>query len=197
MPGMGPAPKPAEQRARRNASIAMTKLPACGRRTKAPDWPLPPDRRLERTAAMLQAKMAAIEVDLAGTSEDDKASKLRRELAQTMNAYEFTVRDIDELDEAERARWVDLWKTPQAMQWEKLKWNREVGMYARLTVRAERGDLDAGKEARQLSDRLGLNPLALLRLRWEIEAPGEAKRATRRTGSRARYGNLRVVDPGA
>ena len=41
--------------------------------------------------------------------------------------------------------------------------------YVRLKILAECGDLEAGKEARQWSDRLGLNPLAMLRLRWEID----------------------------
>jgi hypothetical protein len=49
-------------------------------------------------------------------------------------------------------------------------------------VAGEQGDLDAAKEARMLSDRLGLNPLALSRLRLEIEhadevvAKGEERR---------------------
>ncbi len=71
--------------------------------------------------------------------------------------------------------WAELWKTPQAEMWEQLCWGREVAQYVRWKVRGELGDLDAAKEARQWSDRLGLNPLALLRLRWEIERSEEAQ----------------------
>jgi hypothetical protein len=69
----------------------------------------------------------------------------------------------------ESALWDDLWSTPQAAQWEELGWHRDVAQYVRHKVRAELGSLDDAKEARQWSDRLGLNPLAMLRLRWETE----------------------------
>ncbi|SDT85163.1 hypothetical protein SAMN04488548_1162 [Gordonia westfalica] len=49
--------------------------------------------------------------------------------------------------------------------WEESHTHREVAQYVRWKVRAEQGDLKAAAEARQLSDRLGLNPLALMRLR--------------------------------
>ncbi|WP_074848216.1 hypothetical protein [Gordonia westfalica] len=51
------------------------------------------------------------------------------------------------------------------MIWEESHTHREVAQYVRWKVRAEQGDLKAAAEARQLSDRLGLNPLALMRLR--------------------------------
>jgi hypothetical protein len=144
MAGMGPPPKPAEQRARRNATIAMTRLPAEGRPGEAPEWPFEDERR-------------------------------------------------DEL-----VLWAELWRTPQAVEWERLRWHREVAMYARMMSMAQTGDINAAKEARQLSDRLGLSPLALLRLRWEI-APAEAAAAkpTRGKSAAARYSKLRVVQTGA
>lgn len=144
MPGMGPPPKPAEQRARRNATIAMTRLPAGGREGDTPEWPFGDVRR-------------------------------------------------DELE-----LWEDLWRTPQSVQWEQLRWHREVAMYARMMSMAQTGDINAAKEARQLSDRLGLSPLALLRLRWEIAPADEvaAKTSTRKPAT-ARYSKLRVVQSGA
>ena len=45
----------------------------------------------------------------------------------------------------------------------------------RWKIRAEQGDMKAASEARQWSDRLGLNPLALLRLRVEIEQAAAAE----------------------
>jgi hypothetical protein len=76
------------------------------------------------------------------------------------------------VDEAMATRqlelWAQLWATPQAVQWERNRWTVDVALYVRWTVLAEQGSLDAGKEARMLSDRLGLTPLAMLRLRWEV-----------------------------
>ena len=51
-------------------------------------------------------------------------------------------------------------------------------------------------EVRQLEDRLGLSPLALLRLRWEIAADevDEAREASTASSPRRR---LKAVDPTA
>jgi hypothetical protein len=66
--------------------------------------------------------------------------------------------------------WERLWQTPQAIAWERLGWTDAVARYARVLMAAELPDAHPLKlsEARQLEDRLGLSPLALLRLRWEI-----------------------------
>lgn len=70
----------------------------------------------------------------------------------------------------EREIWQRLWQTPQAIAWERLGWADAVARYARVLVAAEAVDAAPTmlSEARQLEDRLGLSPLALLRLRWEI-----------------------------
>ena len=50
----------------------------------------------------------------------------------------------------------------------------------------ELGDMDNAKEARQWSDRLGLNPSAMLRNRWRIVQDQVAeKRTTTRTAPRS------------
>jgi hypothetical protein len=69
----------------------------------------------------------------------------------------------------ERRLWGKLWRTPQAVAWEDYEWFRVVGRYVRVVIEAE-NELDTKllAEARQLEDRLGLNPLAMLRLRWEV-----------------------------
>lgn len=66
--------------------------------------------------------------------------------------------------------WARIWRTPQAVAWEQLGWVDTVARYARIAALAERpkATVAALSEARQLEDRLGLNPLALLRLRWEV-----------------------------
>jgi len=96
----------------------------------------------------------------------------------------------------ERELWAELWQTPQAVAWERHRWTRDVAQYARLKAAGELGSMKAVSEARQMGDRLGLNPHALLRLRWEI-APDELDevRSTRPTSKRR--ASLRIADTGS
>ena len=75
----------------------------------------------------------------------------------------------------ELALWAQLWRSPQATAWEEMGWVRTVARYARITVAAEKPRAIAAvmSEARQLEDRLGLNPKAMRSLGWEI-SPLEA-----------------------
>ena len=66
--------------------------------------------------------------------------------------------------------WLDLWRTPQAAMWESLGWTRTVARYAVLLLEAEGGVMSLLAEVRQLEDRLGLSPMAMKRLQWEIAA---------------------------
>ena len=70
------------------------------------------------------------------------------------------------------ALWDELWATPQAVAWERLGWTRVVARYTNATLAAERVDAPVAlmAEVRQLEDRLGLTPMAMLRLRWEVTA---------------------------
>lgn len=70
------------------------------------------------------------------------------------------------------ALWLDLWRTPQAVAWEALGWTRVVARYALLVLDAEKPDATGAllAEVRQLEDRLGLSPMAMKRLQWEIAA---------------------------
>jgi hypothetical protein len=76
----------------------------------------------------------------------------------------------------EELLWTELWSTPQAVAWEQIAATRVVGRYCRLLALAEhQGAIDVRgllQETRQLEDRLGLSPMAMLRLRWQI-APDE------------------------
>lgn len=109
------------------------------------------------------------------------------------DAPDFPLRDESNL---EAAAWADLWRTPQAAAWARLGWVRTVARYCRIMVQAEGAEASAAvmAEARQLEDRLGLSPMAMLRLRWEIVADelGEARagREVQRPRSRPR-----AVDP--
>lgn len=195
MPGMGPPPKPADQRARRNATVAMIRLPADGRKGRAPAWPLDADIGID--AELFEAKRNLLdirdELKWATTARDRSAlrrkqDRLNKKVAELEAKKKFTTA-------AEKKIWAALWKTPQSTQWQKRGWFREVALYARHQAKAESGSLDDSKEARQREDRLGLNDLAMLRLRWEIVSAAEAAPGPQRRSKRnsSKYRNLRVV----
>lgn len=73
---------------------------------------------------------------------------------------------------AEKDAWARLWQLPQAAAWAQMHAGRAVGRYVRALVQAEKRDATAFllSEVRQLEDRLGLTPMSMLRLRWEIAA---------------------------
>lgn len=104
---------------------------------------------------------------------------------------------------AERALWAKVWAYPQAVAWERDKVVREVAMYVRWTLVAEEGDLKAAVEARMMSDRLGLTPMSMRRLMWEIVGDEVAEARERKipavstTPGRSRPTDLRAVDGAA
>ena len=79
---------------------------------------------------------------------------------------------------AEREAWAQLWRTPQAVAWERLGWARTVARYCRVMVEAEQRDAPAKAlaEARHFEDRLGLTPKAMRMLLWEIVTDELAER---------------------
>lgn len=200
MAGMGPPPKADDQRRRRNATVAMVRLPAEGRRKRAPVWPLIPDVILTVRRDLAEAKVEQLGYDVeerlaAGRPAGSLEAKLDRAREQLL----ICERQLGEQRKLEAALWKDLWSTPQSVEWERLGWTRDVAQYVRHKVLAELGDLDAAREARQWSDRLGLTPLAMLRLRWEVardevSARRDSRPAERPASARSR---LRVVDSGA
>lgn len=183
MAGTGPAPKDPSTRSRRNASLPMTKLPSAGRGKRAPNWPLPADV-VRQVKQQLSEELA---VDLAQQMEetDDGRTlrRLERQLVTAKSTARILAEEIKLEQRLERELWTALWRTPQAAVWEQSGWTRDVAQYARLKVRGELGDLAAAKEARQWSDRLGLNPTAMLKLRWQIEQTNEAEERGRQRRS--------------
>ncbi|MER7517790.1 hypothetical protein [Streptomyces sp. NPDC126499] len=143
-----------------------------------------------------ELELALLEPDLTGRAK----AAAERKLAAAETGANILDKQIEAQQKLEAELWRDLWATPQAVAWERLGWTREVAQYVRWKVQAELGDLDASKEARQLGDRLGLTPLAMLRLRWEI-APDEVaeqrqERSARSAPKTARQ-RLKIVDPGS
>lgn len=99
---------------------------------------------------------------------------------------------------AEGVLWRDLWATPQAVAWERLGWTRVVARYVRCVLQAEAPDGQHPQllsEVRQLEDRLGLSPLAMLRLQWTVaeDELAEAREVRRPQSVRDR---VRAVDAG-
>jgi hypothetical protein len=96
--------------------------------------------------------------------------------------------------------WAELWSTPQAAAWETLGPGmvRVVARYVVLLAEAEVGEPKVAAEVRQVEDRLGLSPLAMLRLRWEIAPDEVAEQRDQRTATKAQAdvrSRLRIVDP--
>lgn len=72
--------------------------------------------------------------------------------------------------------WEQLWRKPQATAWVDLGYEFSVARLAQLMVAAMKPNAPTQvlSEVRQIEDRLGLNPAAMQRLRWEVEDPGQA-----------------------
>lgn len=173
----GPPPKHPSVRARRNdAKKDFTTLPLAGRGKKdAPAWPLLDDPSMVAARDLAQDRVAALQVELAECEDGRAKGRLRRELSKQEMAAAVLGLQIDQTRDAELELWEQLWAMPQAVMWEESHAGREVAQYVRWKIRAEQGDMKAAGEARQWSDRLGLNPLALLRLRVEIEQAAAAE----------------------
>lgn len=174
MPGPG-AKHPSRRNRRNDPKKDFRSLPAEGRSGVAPEWPLQPDVRRQAELELARDQVAALQVELEEAEDGRTKGRLRRRI----NTLEIVVATLSlQLEQArdlEVALWDVVWATPQAVLWEESHAHREVAQYVRWKIRGEQGDLDAAKEARMLSDRLGLNPLALLRLRAEIERVDEAE----------------------
>lgn len=197
----GPPPKPDAERRRRNATVAMTRLPAEGRTKRAPNWPLIPDVILTTRHELAMAKLEALESELEEARGTTRSGPLERKLDLIRERAAIMAAQLREQRKLEALLWRELWSTPQSVQWERLGWTRDVAQYVRHKVMGELGDMDGAREARQWSDRLGLSPMAMLRLRWEVVTDETAeRRQIRQAAPVAQSGprqRLRVVDPGA
>lgn len=91
--------------------------------------------------------------------------------------------------------WRDLWRLPQATIWHQVGWPVEPAFYIQHLVRAEDGDLNASAEMRMLSDRLGVNPLAMLWLRWTLAEPVVPSPVTPLASAAAVRRRIQAVDP--
>jgi hypothetical protein len=102
-------------------------------------------------------------------------------------AGEIPAWPLTEATPREDVLWSAAWRSPQAAAWARMGWSHDVALYVRHLGLAEAGDMKAAGEARQWSDRLGLNPAAMLRNRWRV-APDEVgqRRETRQAPATVR-----------
>jgi hypothetical protein len=100
-----------------------------------------------------------------------------RQLPHEGRVGELPAWPIDKPRDAELEVWADLWKLPQAVEWERLEYTRVVARYVRTLVASEMhaADIKLLTEVRQLEDRLGLTPKAMQTLRWETDEPEVVK----------------------
>lgn len=69
---------------------------------------------------------------------------------------------------AEAALWAEVWRSPQASVWAKQQMVWPVCRWVKLNLAAVDGDLACERACQSLEDRLGLNPMAMARLRWRV-----------------------------
>lgn len=170
-----PGPPPNPNARRRNARVGVVLLPSEGRTGEPPQWPLPDDPSLTARIEFLTDEIAELEEKELADGELSRADAAK--WARKREALRAAEHKLEATRENEVAMWSEAWSKPQAVEWERQGWTREVAQYVRWKTRAELGDLAASKEARMLSDRLGLNPKAMRALLWQIvEDEGGARR---------------------
>jgi hypothetical protein len=201
----GPAQKHSSTRVRRNNTKAGFRTLSGGRTGPVPPWPLQPDIDMTARLEVGRDRVAALQVEIEGETDGRKKGRLRRELNKLEMANATLALQIEQVTDSETSLWAELWSTPQAILWEETRSSREVAQYVRWKIRAEQGELKAASEARQLSDRLALNPLALKRMGVEVAhgdhaaagGRGETGRAARRASRGGDDPRLHVVPGGA
>lgn len=195
----GPAPKDPSVVARRNdPKKGFRSLPAGGREGDAPAWPLGPDVSLTAELTINRRRLEQVQDQMAEESDGRALGRMRREA----NTLEMSVARLElileraEVDEA--ALWDELWTYPQAVIWEETFASREVAEYVRWKIRSEQGDVKASAFALARSDRLGLNPMALQKLRTEVETADAAVdrgEQRRKSSTPAKKSGAKKADP--
>lgn len=80
--------------------------------------------------------------------------------------------------------WTELWRKPQATEWERLGQVVDVALYVRRLVEVEQPGATAslGNHVLRLAEGLGLTLPGLLRLRWQIGGGQPMPEASQATG---------------
>lgn len=94
------------------------------------------------------------------------------------------------------AGWAELWRLPQAVMWERDNSVVQVATYlmtrraAHETLKGREPNAALLSELRQIEDRLGLSPMALKRLQWEISETSDSRPEGRVINARDRFTKL-------
>lgn len=194
-----PGPPPNPNAIRRNPRQGLTTLPSEGRHGRSPKWPLPDNPALTARIEMLLEVIDDLEQREIDEGKLSRADATR--LSRTRERLAIARKELEVIQAVEKELWRELWRTPQAVEWERLKWTREVAQYVRWKAMAETGSLDAGKESRMYADRLGLTPKGMRGLMWVIATDEVgARRQTQPAAATGTDGKpprrrLRAVDP--
>ena len=93
------------------------------------------------------------------------------------------------------ARWNYVWKLPQAVAWERLSLERTVARYCCVLMYAEMSMVPAVQTTCvQLEDRLGLNAMSLMRLRWTVVEDELGERRDEKTATESARSRFKAVD---
>jgi hypothetical protein len=193
-----PGPPANPNAIRRNARVGLINLPAGGFTGRIPKWPLPENPRLAARIGLLTDEIEVLEEkDLdEGLSRTEKTK-----LSRTRERLAIAEAERTAIIENEKDLWRKLWRTPQAAQWARNKWDREVAQYVRHKAAAEIGSLEDSKEARMRADALGLTPKGMRTLLWVVPADEVTEKreqrgqaATGTDGKPAARRRLKAVD---
>lgn len=195
-----PGPSSNPNAIRRNARVGPVVLPAEGYKGRMPTWPLPENPRLAARIRLIQDELEVLEErDL----DDDLSRTEKTKLTRTRERLAIAEAERDAILETEKDLWKKLWRTPQACEWARLKWDRDVAQYVRHKAAAEIGSLDDSREARQRGHHLGLTPKGMKDLMWTIATDQVAeKRAEKKAQqqddevSKRRRARPKAVDGG-
>ncbi len=196
-----PGPSSNPNAIRRNARVGPVVLPAGGFTGRIPRWPLPDNPRLIARIRLIQDELEVLEER---ELDDDLSRTEKTKLTRTHERLAIAEAERDAILDTEKDLWKRLWRTPQAQEWARLKWDRDVAQYVRHKAAAEIGSLDDSREARQRGHHLGLTPKGMKDLMWTIGADEVAeKRAAKKAAeqndevSKRRRTRPRAVDGGA
>lgn len=188
----GPTPDPnALRRDRAGDREGWTYLPAAGFTGPIPGWPLVADASAAAMQAIAAETAPRLRTQIEECTNRRRLPSLEKKLLAAETQWTVVQQQIEQQESLETDLWAGLWRTPQAAAWAEMVWPRDVAAYVRHKVRGELGSMDDAKEARQWSDRLGLNPAAMLRNRWRIAttpaAPPPTKATRRPSSARNRF----------
>lgn len=183
-----PGPSPNPNAIRRNPRVGLIVLPAGGFTGRIPKWPLRVNPKLAARIQLIEDEVEALEE----LEHDEGLTRTQQtKLTRTRERLAIAVAERDEIVELERELWRKVWRTPQAAQWAKAGWDREVAQYVRHKAAGEIGSMEDAKEARMRAKDLGLTPKGMKDLLWTISTDELAERRQQQTAATGTEGGTR------